>query len=223
MRRSQLKHLFHTLEPTEYANLRVTAPDLAFALTSAAITAIPAAHPDQGRACRIWLDTLMPADRDTGWLTRLAGLVIAARDRHAPINVLRPEVEQVWLLQAAYMLATDITAGARRPDWTALTVIQRNGITSGRTPRAALTDILTQLASRHPECTPSAYLLAALTSPRRRPAQPESPLQSRHHLADGASGAAGAARREGVSDERATPASRPPRLPNPCGLRPASL
>jgi hypothetical protein len=170
MRRSLLNHHFRTLEPTEYASLQLAARDLAFALTSAAITAIPTDHPDQGSACRIWMDTLMPTDRDTGWLTRLAGLLLAARDRHAPINVLRPEVEQVWLLQAAYMLATDITTGTPRRDGSALTIAQRNAITSRRTSRAALTDILAQLNDRHPECTPPTYLLDALTAPRRRTA-----------------------------------------------------
>lgn len=174
MRRSILTRHLLALEPREYAHLHDTAADLEFALVSAAIAAIPPAHPDQRAACRDWLDTLMPTDRDTGWLTRLAGLLLAARDRHAPVNAFLLEADRVRLLHAAYMLAVNIRTGARHVEGSALSIVQRHAITRRSTPRAALSDILTELQANDPTQTPPAYLRAALTTTRRRttPAEP---------------------------------------------------
>jgi hypothetical protein len=170
MRRSILAHHLGTLEPTEYSHLQNWHPDLAFALLSAAMAAIPGTHPDQSGACREWLDTVMPTDRSPGWLTRLAGLLLAARERDSPLNAFRPELEDVWLLQAAYMLATDITTGAPRPHGSAITIMRRLSMTTRSTPRAALGDILDRIRGRHPGYTPSVGIRAAVTPGRRRAA-----------------------------------------------------
>jgi len=170
MRRSLMFTALLDLEPVEFGRLEQAPRDLAGAVISAAAAAIPILHPDQYQACREWLATLMPADREPGWLKRFAELVMAAHHQNALTATTTASIETVWRLQVAFMLAIEINTGLKHSDGSILAHIQNTGVSDKSTKRAALQDIVSQIRRFWPEYTPSPTIALALRPPAPRQA-----------------------------------------------------
>jgi len=162
MRRSIIFTCLLDLERQEFGKLETCPRDLASVVISAAVAAIPVRHPNQYEACRDWLSTLTPTDRDPGWLRRFAELLLAVRAQGAATVTTTPGIELVWLLQLGYMLAIEINTGLKHEYGSVLGLVRDNGISRKRTKREALADIVAKLHQAWPEYEPSPTFTTAL-------------------------------------------------------------